>query len=350
MIVKKSTELLSEYLKNDNVAPLFIEGESLSLLRDIPDNSINCVITSPPYWLQREYENGGIGQEETRELYIKGILEFCFEIKRILKRDGSFWLNLNDTYFKKSLSAIPWRIAISLIDEQGWLLRNNVIWNKMKGGMDSSSDRLSNVYENIFHFVKEPKYFYDVDAIRIVPRKAAVKNGVVKSATGITGVSYKRKIELSTSLTEIEKENAFKALNEILEDVKKGYLADFRMVIRGQHRIIHSDKEKVSGRARELRDKGFYFLKYNPKGSKPIDVWDIAPEDAQKRTEHFAPYSEDVCIIPILATCPKNGVVLDPFVGTGTTSVVAYRLGRKSIGIDLSSAYLDIAKQRIQLI
>lgn len=157
---------------------------------------------------------------------------------------------------------------------------------------------------------------------------------------------YKRQIELSTELTDAEKGNALAALNAILQEVMEGKLADFRMIIRGQQRATHSDAERVSGRARELRERGFYFLKYHPKGSKPSDVWDILPEDTQKREGHFAPYPEDLCKIPILATCPENGMVLDPFCGTGTTNLVAFQFGRKSLGIDLAAEYLRIAHER----
>jgi DNA modification methylase len=119
------------------------------------------------------------------------------------------------------------------------------------------------------------------------------------------------------------------------------------MVIRGQQRTTHSDSARVSGRAKELLTKGFYFLKYDPKGTKPSDVWEILPEDTQQRELHFAPFPEDLCLIPILATCPPDGVVLDPFCGTGTACVVARRLERKSVGIDLSDEYLQIARKRV---
>ena len=122
--------------------------------------------------------------------------------------------------------------------------------------------------------------------------------------------------------------------------------SNFRMIIRGQQRTTHSNSENVSGRAKELKEKGFYFLIYHPNGSKPSDVWDILPEDTQKREDHFAPYPEDLCKIPILATCPQQGVVLDPFCGTGTTMFVAQMLGRKSVGIDISDEYLQIAENR----
>jgi DNA modification methylase len=237
-----------------------------------------------------------------------------------------------------------------MVDEQGWILRNSVIWNKIKGGPDNAKDKLRNVHENIFHFVKSDKYHYDVDAIRSKPRQSRVVNGTVISGTGVSGVRYRRQIELSTALSETEKAKAFKALDDILEEVRAGHLSDFRMIIRGQQRTTHSDSQRVSGRARELAAHGFYFLKYDPNGSKPGDVWDILPEDTQKRSGHFAPYPEDLCRMPILATCPKEGVVLDPFCGTGTTNLVAFTLGRRSIGIDVSEEYVTTARERCKLL
>jgi site-specific DNA-methyltransferase (adenine-specific) len=132
----------------------------------------------------------------------------------------------------------------------------------------------------------------------------------------------------------------------MLADLSAGRVSDFRMIIRGQQRTTHSDSTKVSGRAKELRDRGFYFLKYHPKGSKPSDVWDILPEDTQRRETHFAPYPVDLCYVPLLATCPEGGMALDPFCGTGTTLVAAQQLGRKSIGIDISRRYLELSQKR----
>lgn len=218
---------------------------------------------------------------------------------------------------------------------------------RLKGGLDNTTDRLRNVHEDVFHFVKNPKhYYYDVDAIRSNPQRARVVNGAVVSATGVRGVRYRRQIELSTALTDEEKRAGFEALVEMLAAIGRGEISDFRMIIRSQQRATHSDSELVSGRARELKEKGFYFLKYHPKGSKPSDVWDILPEDTQRRNGHFAPYPEDLCKIPILATCPPSGIVLDPFCGTGTTMLAARNLGRKSLGIDVAVPYLQLAEER----
>ena len=330
----------------DTLIPTFIVGDNLSILKDIPSNSIDCCITSPPYWGQRSYSSGGIGLESNPNDFIYNILKVTSELRRVLKEKGSFWLNIGDTYKNKSMQAIPWRIAIRMIDEQGWILRNDVVWNKLKGAMDSSSDKLRNIHEMIFHFVKNKDYFYDM-AIRQNPQTTIVRNGAIISSSGVCGVRYKRQIEMSTALTPKEKENAMLDLQQVLHRVKTGEIPDFRMIIRSQQRTTHSDSEKVSGRAKELKEKGYYFLLYSQKGALPSDVWDILPEDTQKRASHYAVYPEDLCKIPILATCPIGGVVLDPFCGSGTTNKVAYDLQRKSIGIDISQEYIDIAQNRI---
>lgn len=338
---------VANYRSDKSLSPLFLEGDAFAVLRDIPTESIDCVMTSPPYWGKREYENGGIGLEHDYRDFVKHLAAISFEVKRVLKSEGSFWLNIGDSYENKGLVGVPWRVAFELTDRQGWLLRNSVIWNKVKSGMDNTKDRLGNVHENIFHFVKQAKgYYYDADAIRSRPRTARVVKGAVISATGVSGVRYKRQIELSTDLTSKQKANALKELESMLADIGVGKVSDFRMVIRAQQRTTHSDSEKLSGRAKELRDKGFYFLRYHPNGSKPTDVWDIIPEDTQKRASHFAPYPMDLCRIPILATCPQDGVVLDPFCGTGTTLLAALSLDRKSVGIDISRQYLEFAEER----
>lgn len=345
----QDSDLIKSYLLNEVTDPLLIQGDVLTTLKKIPSESIDMIMTSPPYWNQREYDSGGIGLEKNYREFISLLLEVTIELKRVLKPTGSLWLNMNDTYQNKNLLGIPWRIALKMIDEQGWILRNEVIWNKVKGGMDNSKNKLGNVHETIFHFVKNSsKYFYDIDSVRAKPREVKVINGSIVSATGVSGVSYKRKIELSTELTDEEKANALVALEEMLEKLKRGEYSDFRMVIRGANRITHSDSEKVSGRAKELQTKGYYFLKYHPDGSKPSDVWEILPSTSHKKSKHSASYPIDLCRIPILTTCPKNGVVLDPFVGTGTTCVAAKILGRKSVGIDLSRNYLETAKFRLK--
>lgn len=323
-------------------------GDALEALRDLPSESIDMVMTSPPYWNQRQYDAGGIGLEDSPEQYLAALLEIFGEVKRVLAPTGSFWLNVGDTYVKKSLVGIPWRLAIAMLDQQGWILRNDVVWSKLKGS-GSVRDRLRGTHEMVFHFTKKRKYYFDSSAIRNKPRSAKVVNGSVVSATGVSGVRYRRRIELSTDLDECEKRRAIAALDEILGQVAAGELSDFRMVIRGSgQRTTHSDQASVSGRAKQLRDEGFYFLKYHPDGSMPSDVWEIVPEDTQKRDEsHYAAYPVELCMTPIAATCPPGGIVLDPFVGTGTTALAAMRQGRRAIGIDMAPSYIQLARERI---
>ena len=298
--------------------------------------------------MKRQYLGGGIGLENTYQQYIDNLLAIIEEVYRVLKPTGSFWLNIGDSYKNKQLLNIPYRVAIRMQDEQKWILRNTVVWDKMKGAMSQSKDSLGCEYEPLFHFVKKRSgYYYDSDSVRKKPRSAHVENGAVVSATGVSGVRYRRKIELSTELTEEQRTNAYQALDEVLERIKKGELSDFRMVIKGANqRVTNGDTTNLSGRAKELRDKGFYFLFYNPNGSMISDVWQIIPEDTQGRKLHFAPFPEDLVKTPIVLTCPPNGIVLDPFVGTGTTSYVATQLGRRSIGIDMAQEYLELAEDR----
>lgn len=336
-----------EYIVGEDRRPLFLCGEAKAVLRSLPADSIDCAMTSPPYWGHREYANGGIGQESDHRDYVAHLLGVFAEVKRVLKPTGSFWLNIGDTYDGKCLVGIPWRVALAMMDTQGWILRNDVVWHKVKGGPDNAPDKLRNVHEPVFHFVKQAKgYYYDVEPIRRNPMQSKVVNGRVISATGVSGVRYRQQITRSCVLTDAEKANALAALDAILADVGAGHIADFRMIIRGQQRATHSDSSNVSGRARELEQRGYYFLKYHPDGAKPPDVWDIIPEDTQNRVGHFAPYPEELCRIPILATCPRDGIVLDPFAGTGTTMLAAFKLGRRSVGIDVSPDYIETADSR----
>ncbi len=340
---------LNDYLNNANLlSPCLVVGDSLKVLSQLPNDSIDCVITSPPYYMKRQYLGGGIGLESTYQEYIDNLLIRTKEIHRVLKPTGSFWLNIGDSYKNKQLLNIPHRVAIRMQDEQNWILRNTVVWDKLKGAMSQSKDSLGCEYEPMFHFVKKKNgYYYDADSVRKKPRKAHVENGSVVSATGVSGVRYRRKIELSTELTQEQKESALMALDNVLERIKNGELSDFRMVIKGgNQRVTNGDTANLSGRAKELQEKGFYFLFYNPNGSMISDVWQIIPEDTQGRKLHFAPFPEDLVKTPIVLTCPKNGIVLDPFAGTGTTCYVAAQLHRKSIGIDMAKEYLELAEDR----
>ncbi len=154
------------YKRGQDISPLFVSGDALTVLKQLPAEAIDFCMTSPPYWNKREYANQGIGLEDTYQEYIANLMAIFAQVKRVLKPTGSFWLNIGDTYFNKTLAGIPWRVALKMTDEQGWILRNSVVWNKVKGGLDNTQDRLRNVHEHIFHFVKIPRdYYYNIDGI-----------------------------------------------------------------------------------------------------------------------------------------------------------------------------------------
>jgi len=328
----------------------FICGNSLEILKLIPDDSINCIITSPPYWNLRQYDVAEnlnvIGNESDYLEYVENLTAIFDEAKRVLTKDGSLWLNLGDKYYNKELLGMPWRVALSLMNH-GWILRNDVIWDQMKG-TQSCKDRLRDVYEHIFHFVKGKKYYYDHNEIRVHPvRKPKKYNGELVSATGVSGKKYRKQIKESTALSEEERTAALKALEDTLAAMEKGEVVDFRMTIRGQQRTYHSDNQNVSGRAKELATKGYFILRMGANGHIPSDIWRIAPEDTWRTDAHYAVFPEELLLNPIKATCPVEGIVLDPFSGTGSTVYTAVKLNRRGIGIDLSKQYNETARQRM---
>jgi len=345
---RQAASLLARFCGDEAAPPLVLEGEALALLRALPDDSIDCVLTSPPYWGHRTYASGGLGQEPTPTAFVDALVAHAREVRRVLSPTGSFWLNLGDSYHAKCLVGVPWRTALRLVDEVGFVLRNEVVWHKVKGGPDTARDKLRNVHEQLFHFVRRATgYYYDADAIRSRPRAARVEGGAVVSATGVRGVRYRRQLELTTSLSADERDRALAALEAALAAVRAGTLADFRLILRGQQRTTHSDSALVSGRARQLARDGFYLLRYHPAGAKPGDVWDILPERSRQRAAHFAPFPADLCRIPILATAPPRGIVLDPFCGTGTALAVAAECGRRALGFELAPSYAALARGRI---
>lgn len=326
--------------------------DCLASLRDFPNHSIDCVITSPPYFNQREYEYSksykrqAIGGEKTIDEYVHKIKTIFSEVKRILKPCGSLWLNIGDKFIGKELAGIPWRVALALKDD-GWILRQDIIWNQLKG-TQSAKDRMRDIYEHVFHFVKRKNYYFRGDSIRIKPNAAVRRNGKITSASGVTGKKYYKQIRESKTLSEDEKVVAQQALENTLAEMERGEIVDFRMTIKGVQRTYHSQSEKISGRAKELQDRGYYILKMKSNGYLPSNIWEIVPEDRWRKDSHCAVFPEELLRIPLLSTCPENGIVLDPFSGTGTTVAASLKHGCRGIGLDISSTYNKIAYKRIQ--
>lgn len=301
-------------------------GDCLERLRDIPDNSIQSCITSPPYWGLRDYGvDGQIGLEKTPEEYVSKMVEIFKEVRRVLKDDGTLWLNLGDSYFgggnnrgniktlsekqlsnhgsngrvagkikwchdilkSKDLVGIPWRVAFAL-QSDGWYLRQDIIWHKPNPMPESVKDRCTKSHEYIFLLSKSQKYFFDIDAIK-------------EPAKNPEGPRNKRPHE--------KFDNA---------DINKQYFATRENV----HKIGPRD-------TRQKRS-----------------VWSITSKPF--KGAHFATFPPDLIEPCVLAGSKVGDIVLDPFNGAGTTGVVSKRHGRSYIGIELNPDYLEIAKKRIE--
>ena len=329
-----------------------IHGDCTTEMRRLPAESVDSVITSPPYWSQREYDVGpgmgrhAVGSEATPDEYVERLRSAFSEVMRVLAPDGSLWLNMGDKYVDKDLVGLPWMTALAL-KRDGWILRSDILWNKMKG-LHSASDRMRSVHEYIFHFVKSRSYFFDRKSVLIKPRSLpASVNGTMTSSTGVSGAKYRRYIDGSGDLTAAEKRRARKALGGAIDEMRDGRIADFRMVMRGR-RVSHSDRASVSARARELEENGFFLLKAGASGTMPTTVWSIPPEGRWRTDGHYAPFPVELVHTPIKSTYPRGGIVMDPFCGTGSAVLAAVELGRRGIGIELGSKYAKLAESRLR--
>lgn len=324
-----------------------LTGDSAILLPTFKPGSVDCIVTSPPYWGQREYRaKNSIGLEPNFDTYVESLVRIFRAARSVLTDGGSLWLNLGDRYINKGLVGMPWRVALALKDD-GWILRQDIIWDKMTLAQ-SAKDRLRTLHEYVFHLVKRPKYYFNRSAIleRHTERPKIVGDKVV-SITGVTGDKYRRDI-IASDLTEAERQTALEAMARAVDDMRTGKIVDFRMQIRGKHRVLNGDVPRLSGRARELEEKGFFIKTQKAEGHLPSNIWRMVPENAHRTDSHCAVYPVGLMEIPIQATCPPDGVVLDPFAGTGTSIVSALKHGRRSVGIDISAEYVSTAHRRIE--
>jgi len=290
-----------------------ITGGVLDKIKEISDESVNCVVTSPPYWGLRDYGvDGQIGLEESPEEYVSKIVDIFREIKRVLKKDGTVWLNLGDTYCgtgskgewkdpkhkegrngqsvavnnninglkTKDLVGIPWRVAFAL-QSDGWWLRQDIIWHKPNPMPESVTDRCTKSHEYIFLLTKDKKYYYDYEMIK-----------------------------------------------------EKGNIPAGTLAAKG------SGKREGNRRPPEYKEYDGFRNKRS--------VWTVNTKPY--REAHFAVYPEELIEPCIKAGCPKGGVVLDPFMGSGTTGVVSKKFGREFIGIELNPEYVKLAKKRLSKI
>ena len=319
-------------------------GDARQQLAELPDSSVDCVITSPPYFAMRDYGMGEqIGAESHVDAWAEDIAAVCAELRRVLVPGGSLWLNVGDGYArhagegaqKKSLLLGPQRVALRLT-RAGWLLRNQVVWSKRNPMPSSVADRLSTTHEFVYFFTKQPHYYFDLDAIR------EPKQGTAMVVPRTPRANYPPR--------------------EAVPSIGSAPRIDLN------HGLV--------GMKAEGRDT-------HPLGKNPGDVWSLAT--ASYRGAHFATFPVELVRRPLLATCPpavctacgqpwrrapqsingrklatgrlravctcrapsRPGVVLDPFIGAGTVAVAAEQHDRDWIGIELNPAYAALAEQRL---
>jgi DNA modification methylase len=303
-----------------------VQGDVRVLLKKLRSDYINCVVTSPPYWGLRDYGVAGqIGLESTLAEYIETMVGVFREVWRVLRRDGTLWLNMGDSYAsawvcnrrnvvgngslengkrdnrpnrlvnglkEKDLCGVPWRLAFAL-QADGWYLRSDIIWSKPNPMPESVTDRPTKSHEYLFLMSKSERYYYDAEAIREPYNEASLSR-------------YNYQFAASTSP--------------------------------GRHKPENKDE-----RYKQKRDGA-----PNSNGRNRRTVWQIAT--APFPAAHFATFPPKLVEPCILAGCPVPGIVLDPFAGAGTVGLVANQLGRHALLFELNPAYCEMAHRRIPAI
>ena len=289
-------------------------GDNIFHLTNIPDASVDMCVTSPPYYNLRDYKNSGqIGAENTVKDFVENLCKVFDEIHRILKPTGSCWVNIGDTYDKKRLLQVPSRFEIAMCD-RGWHLRNEIIWSKPNPQPISSKDRFWGNHEKFFWFVKDvKKYYFNRDAILVPQAEISIRRMFSKN--------------------NMEKRKDFNASD------KEGFA------------ISSNSQDKHYARMREEMgiDKEFNYEELIKSGKCPtrpeFDTWNV-PSVTYKGA-HFAVYPPELIEKPILSCCPEQGIVIDPFMGSGTTGEVAKLNNRRYIGLELNPEYAILANERI---
>jgi site-specific DNA-methyltransferase (adenine-specific) len=315
-------------------------GDSAVLLRKIPGNSIDLVITSPPYFQQRKYDGGGIGYEKHADSYIQALLTIFRECVRIIKPSGSIVFNVGDKYEDSSLLLMPYRFAIAATEECGATLVNNVTWVKANPTPRQFKRRLVSSTEPFFHFVKSQHYQYHIDEFLKSPANGKPANGNGNGEN--VGKKYFGLIEQS-GLTVKQKEMAKTALEKVIQEVRSGELQSFRMKIRGIHSEPFGGQE--GGRKIQLDKNGFTIIRIygNPLKRDAITT----PVESLKGCPHPAIYPVQIVEEFLnLLTKPGN-VVVDPFIGSGSTAMAATKNHRVFIGFDISEEYCNYARKRL---
>lgn len=332
-------------------------GDCRARLAELPAGSVHTCVTSPPYFGLRDYgHDGQIGLEDTPAAFVAQMVEVFREVRRVLRDDGTLWLNLGDSYASvaggysetgsrgttavigaktqsavrkgarrtppeglkpKDLMGIPWRVAFAL-QEDGWYLRQDIIWSKPNPMPESVTDRCTKAHEYVFLLSKGPRYYFDAAAIA----EPMAPSSVLRLAQDVEAQAGSERVPGKTN-------GAMKAVG------KAG-----KNAFRGQGSNRDGAGATANREGRNLSDIG------NGETRNKRSVWTVATQPFKEA--HFATYPPELIEPCVLAGCPAGGTVLDPFGGAGTTGLVADRLQRNAILIELNPEYADIAKRRLQ--
>lgn len=337
------------------MAVQILVGDVRDRLKELPDESVHCVVTSPPYWGLRDYGVAGqIGLESHFKTYVMELVHVFAEVRRVLRSDGTCWMNLGDSYNAhpgqrkptdkvgtkqetnagsntigsrhvaslkpKDLVGIPWRVAFAL-QADGWWLRQDIIWSKPNPMPESVTDRCTKAHEYLFLLSKSARYYFDRDAIAEPFADASIERlRQGESTISLTSPTW------CDDATIRRDEAKTVGLNANRSSYKPG-----------------SASSMNGGKHVKKSDAG---LPLNEAGRSKRSVWEVTTQPFKEA--HFATFPPALIEPCILAGCPKGGTVLDPFGGAGTTGLVADRLGRNAILIELNPEYAEIARKRIK--
>ncbi|MDR1074154.1 MAG: site-specific DNA-methyltransferase [Treponema sp.] len=309
-------------------------------LASFPPDSVDLVITSPPYFQQREYGGGGIGNEKTVEDYINNIVGIFRQCVRVIKKTGSIVFNIGDKYLDGNLLLAPYRFALQVQKENLAKLINELTWVKINPTPKQDPRKLIPATEPFFIFVKSNDYFFNKDAF--LEYRDICFNGKKKTKGNDIGKKYYDLIEQS-HLSEKQKEMARKELGEVILEARQEKIESFRMKIKGVHALPYGGQG--GGRLTQIETKGFTIIKIYGNSMRK-DVIESTVETI-KGNIHPAVYPEFIVQELIKLLTKQNDIVLDPFIGSGTTALAAKRLKRNYIGIEIHREYAEYAERRL---